>query len=1000
MEIRTSRSRLLLAVGLLAVALGVGVFLAFGPGDGAATDPRAALPAGDPSGPAAPATVARAGAEEDADARRLAEAARVETRAFPAAYERALSGLVGRIVEPEGAPVEGVPVELLGGLLEFFTLDIDRLLFDPESFDLQISRQERRTAPDGTFRFEQVDPRGYYVLGINLGKGRPLLQFVDRAPGPGESVDLGDIHLDPWLTYTGRVIDPSGRGIAGARVRATTIPAFAMQAGLANLQKGTGILARLGRGSDAPKLVFQLPRWTDFLFDKEPAPRTTTGPDGSFRIEGVPAGQVSLVVDGPGLAAHYQGPIPSTSSREKHVGDVVVPTPEELDGLVVDLQDAPVPGAEVMVGIPSPLAKEFVSFLKKPVKADAAGRFRATGLSGNSVVVIARAPGMADWSTTETVELVGDEVRIRVPAPRSVLVKVRDGAGAPLAAKIAAQRAVRGLSLFPQLESPLAAKVEPVEAGVYRVRGLKEGDYHVYARSEGFAVGKADFTIEAAGEPVAELVLDREVRLEVTVLGKEDGEPVPLEAATVFGAPDRGFETLGFMALGNARTDARGIAQVPALGEGKFFLVATHPAYAPAVEPVELPGATAATIQLVLGGSIEGLVHHAGAYPEKPMMVAVTSRGRAPQPPRTTITDLEGRFRFTHLAPGNYSVIALPRLFDGSLTQLNPMDLMRMGNENASARCEVLDETATRVDIDLATGGREPRPDDGSLAGSVFLNGAAAEGSYVSASGAEWVRPVKVEANGAFDLGPVRAGDYTVSLTSRGGAPFSTTAARRVSVATGERAYVEMFVETGRLRGIVRDGDGRPVGGATVRARMQETGGFGGLRALTDSDGTFAIDEVGSGAYTVSARADGLVEREVAADVPARGSSAVVEIRLARAIAVEGTFDAALPEGFRFGWMTFRRKQEGDAAAGGGRRFGGGGVDVDWEKKTFRAAQLEPGTYLVELNAVGGGDSGARDGRLGRGGAPTRYAPVEYEVPPGGTKSAFLRFAPAPPPAK
>ncbi|MBL8692650.1 MAG: carboxypeptidase regulatory-like domain-containing protein [Planctomycetes bacterium] len=926
---------------------------------------------------AAPASSEQSGAASRA-------AAAPEAAKLPEAYEKALSGIVGRVVEPDGRPVPNAPVELLGGLIEFFSLDLDQLLFQPDTLKLDLTAQKRTTDAEGRFRFERVDPRGYFLVGVNLGgRPRPALALVDRAPQAGETVDLGDIRLDPWLTLTGRLVDESMRPHAGAQVRVTNAPPIIFQAGLANLQPGTALLARMGPRAGTPKILFQLPRWTDQIFEKLPTPMATTDAEGRFRIEGAPSGALSLVATGSNMPGFAQ-PLPATKQSERDLGEIVAARGETVEGVVVDEQGAAVAGASVMIGMPSPLAADFVAFLKKPVLSGADGRFRVPGIGGSKAVWVARAPNVEDWTVGSTFDLDGEEVRVVVPAARSILVRVLDDRGKPLAATLAVQRAVEGLSLVPQIEPPLRVKPEPVEAGASRVRGLNKGKYWVYARAPGFAVGKETAAIEESGEPEVRITLEREFTVEATVLGKVDGKPSPLEAATVFGGPDRGFESLGFMALGSSKTDAAGIAQVRALGQGKFNLIATHPAYASGWVQIEIPGTRTATVQLVVGGTVEGRVHRGGIPPETPLMVAIAPQGRVPQLPRTTVTGLEGGFKFTHLAPGNYRVVAMPRVLGGdSLTRLNPMDFMAMASDNASAPCEVIDEQTTSIDIDLTTGGRAPRPDDGFLRGRVTVNGLVPTGDFVTASGPDEVRPKAITAQGTFDLGRVAPGTYNVQLLHRGTTamgPFPGALANRaVVVESDAETFVDLQIQTGRLSGVVVDEGGKTVANARIRALEKGSQfAWGSQRTSADDTGRFAFEEIAAGTYQITATAPDFADGVATVTIPARAETTKVEIRLVKGVSAEGTFEADLPEAARFGMMRFNRKEETDTVASMDR------VNVDLEKRTFSTARLRPGSYRVSFQVFGRNDSRS-------------YKEVDVEIPPGGTTGLALKFVAAPP---
>src|SRR5262245_43769914 len=187
MNSRPSRVPLLLAAGAVILA-GVIAFVMLG-GEKKSGDSRGGAPeTGVAEAPVAPASTDARPAESKSGrdaAERSDAAAEAGAIPVPASVARALSGIVGRVVEPDGRPVAGATAELLGGLLDFFTVDPVQVLFRPEEFDPRITEQKTKTDADGRFRFAKVDPRLYFLVGINLGHGRPAIRFVDRTPNPG-----------------------------------------------------------------------------------------------------------------------------------------------------------------------------------------------------------------------------------------------------------------------------------------------------------------------------------------------------------------------------------------------------------------------------------------------------------------------------------------------------------------------------------------------------------------------------------------------------------------------------------------------------------------------------------------------------------------------------------------------------------------------------------------------------------------------------------------------
>ncbi|HKB16229.1 MAG TPA: hypothetical protein VKF62_09185, partial [Planctomycetota bacterium] len=219
----------------------------------------------------------------------------------PASYTRSLGRLLGRVLDWDGTPVRDLSVD--GYVVDLVTLfPATSALFETESLRPKILDASGRTDVEGRFVLEGLDPRMPHALLLGLGTARATARFLDHAPGAGETVDLGDIVLPPFATLVGKVVDEKDRPVPGARVRVTDLPAIVVAMGAGEVRSGGAFYAE--------KNVFEFPRWLDDIVERFPIPTTTTGPDGSFRLEGAPvAPNVTTVVDHPQFVTLTRDPV-------------------------------------------------------------------------------------------------------------------------------------------------------------------------------------------------------------------------------------------------------------------------------------------------------------------------------------------------------------------------------------------------------------------------------------------------------------------------------------------------------------------------------------------------------------------------------------------------------------------------------------------------------------------------------------------------------------------
>jgi len=279
-----------LALAVALVGVGAYVFLR-----GDATAPLAAgtRRAAGPSDPAA--------APETAEA--IAARAAVEPPPPPApsegppeSYRAALGGFTGRLLEPDLVPAKGIKVSAVEFEFSRFLLDASVLL-DERHAPPPLETASSVSDDEGRFRLSGLEPRALHLLGIDLGGPRSSFRAIDHSPVSGETVDLSDIVLEPFVTFVGRVVDEERSPVAGARVRATNLPALLFQFGIEDIRRGCAILADV---LGSPK-VFEVPPVLWQLETLLPIPTALTDDEGRFKLQGIPLGMVSIVADKPGF---------------------------------------------------------------------------------------------------------------------------------------------------------------------------------------------------------------------------------------------------------------------------------------------------------------------------------------------------------------------------------------------------------------------------------------------------------------------------------------------------------------------------------------------------------------------------------------------------------------------------------------------------------------------------------------------------------------------------
>ncbi len=963
------RKFLFVIISLVSVVAALGIFLlVYGQGEGDAVSVSEAK-----RPDAQPVRVIDNGAE-DADTAREPVAPEnvpaLDPDAMPESYKKALGLIRGRIVESDGPPVPEIRVEFFSiSALEILRDGASFMGDDPPKFEFKTGATE--TAEDGTFSFEAVYPRAIHMLGIDPQGSRSTTRFVDNVPGPGETVDLGDIVLAPYAVLFGVVKDEQGDPVEGARVRTTQLPPVVFTSGLQDFREKCSFLVRFGpeeRVFDAPQALMQFYRMVPF-------PTTQTGADGSFRMEGVPLGLQTLVVDKPGLVTERVGPVSTALGGEKDLGEIEMDSGVILAGKVLEHDGKPAKGIEVRIG-PIHGISEFI-VLQPPLFTDDQGKFAFKGAAPLSTFAVARRYSEDPWVFEGPFHPGQEKPVLRLPPAYDLRVIALKEDNSPAKGARLKLREKRPFDNMFFMHTPTAPKerLSYPEDGVIEVKGLSPGKFELLLAAPGCGMKRAEVSVLA--EPVVkEVVLEPAYEAKVRVLAEKDGSPV--EWAGVNATLGEGSWWLNPMKMSKGRTGPEGLAVLKNLTAGEYKVSVSHPGFAVTDGKLEVPTGDETVIFVKRGGIIEGVVRRGGSAFEAPYMVSLNIQefksGPEALTPRFTATDLEGRFRATNLNPGKWQVHVLKRLLDEDPLGLG--EVLRMG-PLMSSETEVWSGETSYIEIDLESGSAGPGAE---VSGRVLVNGKPAVGARLVIRTKKRIEAT-VNAGGRYSLGKVPVGKHSLRIAELPGTPmsgFNFNIRRRVEVMENLPLYEDFDLFTGAIAGrVIYDSDGTLVRGVRVRAEIEgdDAPYTVTMHTVTGLDGSFLFEGLPMGSYTVKADQGGFgCMPAFGVKVFTGGGGGLVTLVMIDPVVVAGW--VKLPDAVknaRWIGLVVKSADSGDKEDKGGRG-GTEWVALDKETGEFETTKLIPGSYTANLFS----------------GAGQKYKPMEFDVPPGGLANLVL----------
>lgn len=594
------------------------------------------------------------------------------------------------------------------------------------------------------------------------------------------------------------------------------------------------------------------------------------------------------------------------------------------------------------------------------------GRFRLAAVANELYRLEVTLEGFVPWE--KEVAAGNKALRVVMSRGRIVLGRVVGQEGQPLVGvKLSLIKSEETRGFMPSFRgrgtAPKALVVASDEEGRFRFERVGAGSYHV----DGAAPGHAPYRQLAVRIPAGSGTVDLgslKLETDVSVTGRvvdAAGAPVAGTSIKVEGrawqpgedganseemAMIRRFQRRTMMGAGGqeapadeVQTDAEGSFVVGGLSEGeRVTVVAEREGYAPArVVAVEAPNAEPLTLVLQRKSSVAGVVVDESGRPVAGAMVSVqeSDSSRSGSSQRFFIsgmpgddvrpTDESGRFERANLRPGRVQVSAEAPGFA-------PQNLW----------VEV--PPGARVDgvrLELARGGIvEGRVSwaDGAPVPMAFVMKMTPDMIFSTTSSDS-----ETDEEGHYRLSGVAPGEWFFECHTSGG---KRGARQRLLVQPGTNK-LDFVLESGTGHAVTgRAIDSSGTGVAAARVMLQGGGRMSPPTDTTHADGSFQIEDVADGTYTVRVIREGfsMVEPELRLEMAGRAIDSLV-VEMFSGGRIEGRVVGL--EARRFPGVTIQ-------AEGESMRFGFAVTGVDAEGG-FALTNQAPGRYrLVAQDGVGG----------------------------------------------
>ncbi|MBM3992043.1 MAG: carboxypeptidase regulatory-like domain-containing protein, partial [Planctomycetes bacterium] len=612
-----------------------------------------------------------------------------------------------------------------------------------------------------------------------------------------------------------------------------------------------------------------------------------TGADGAFDLAGIAPGKPDLSAALDGYVDHVREDFELAEGELVENVVLALGAGNTVSGVVLWPDRTPVADATVRVApaerenpqqsIRSAVRGGFrgvqraVAGEGEHAKTDEQGRFALSGISAKSVLVTAskgKAIGEfpAQWrAKAGPVDALSPlELVLEQPAPlRGVVL---DAAGKALetfrvtAAPAREDDAGRGAPTMGEDFAALFRSDSDAVAFSGRVDGsftvyVEKGSYDVRVEAQGFTRSDARRVVAPSAD-VHEFRLARTCEITGVVLAPTGA---PVAGAKVTHSQSSGRGLFGRTGGKSATADSEGRFAIEDVPAGMAALTATSEAWAPSEElevTVDaLLGARDVTLQLRVGGRLEGEIYDSTGRPDPDRQIMIGNFGPGGgDVGGNTKSDANGRFVAERIAPGSYNVMAMPRMntlanaagADGEFDVAGMMAQLKM------TAVEIVDAQTTHVVLGAPPAnpvrltGRVLQGERGLEQGLVM---AFADGTTMLSS----MKTAKIGPDGSYAMVLDSAGDYSIVVGARLGDPDSTEFQESIPEVSEHRLDLEL--PAGAIRGRVLGPDGAPAANVALSSEREGRATIFafdmGRGAQTAEDGSFQLLNLRPGTYTL-----------------------------------------------------------------------------------------------------------------------------------------------------